>query len=166
MTHFPRLRRELVIGSLFLFAGIAATIAFASGGHSPFRAHTKVLAAGCRAGYVAEGAHCARVGSVEGPIESFTLAEQRAMKQTAPFQTVAPGAFANAMSQRAKKQKSGGSWSPIGQTPLHADSPDYAGTDPVVNSGPSMLGWKSLSGRVTAFAFDPANLSRIFAAPA
>ena len=45
------------------------------------------------------------------------------------------------MAQRAKKQKSGGAWSPIGQTPLYANSPDYAGSDPVVNSGPSRLGW-------------------------
>ena len=165
MTHFPRLRRELVIGLLFLIAGVAATIAVASRGHSPFRAHTNVLAAGCHAGFAADGARCDRIGGVEGPIESFTLAEQRAMKQTAPFQTVAPGAFANAMAQRAKKSKTSGSWSPVGQTPLHADSPDYAGTDPV-NSGPSQLGWKGLSGRMTAFAYDPGNPNRIFAAPA
>ncbi len=159
MKHFPRLRRELAVGLLFLLAGVAATIAVASRGHSPFRAHTNVLATGCH------GATCERIGSVEGPIESFTLAEQRAMKQTAPFQTVVPGAFASAMAQRAKKQKTGGTWSPVGQTPLHADSPDYAGTDPV-NSGPSRLGWKGLSGRVTAFAFDPGNPNRVFAAPA
>jgi hypothetical protein len=125
-----------------------------------------VIAAGCHAGFVREDGHCARLGGVEGPIESFTLAEQRAMKQTAPFQTVAEGAFANAMAQRAKKQKLGGSWSPIGKTPLHADSPEYAGTDPVVNSGPSMLGWKNLSGRITAFASDTGNPNRVFAAPA
>lgn len=165
MTHFPRLRRELVIGLLFLLAGVAATIAVAARGQSPFRAHTKVIATGCRAGFAADGASCRRIGSVEGPIETFTLAEQRAMKQTAPFQTVAPGAYANAMAQRAKKQKTTGTWTPIGQTPLHADSPDYAGSDPV-NSGPSRLGWKGLSGRVTAFAYDPANPNRVFAAPA
>ena len=166
MTKVPRLRRELVIAALCLIVGVAATIAIASSARGPFRAHTKVIAAGCRAGFVAEGARCTRVGSVEGPIESFTLAEQRALKQTAPFQTVASGAYANAMAQRAKKQKSGGAWSPIGQTPLHADSPDYAGTDPIVNTGPSQLGWKSLSGRVTAFAYDPGNPNRVFAAPA
>jgi hypothetical protein len=169
MTKVPGLRRELVIGALFLLAGIAATIAIASGGHSPFRAHTKVLAAGCQGGLVAEldaAGHCVRAGSVEGPIESFTLAEQRAMKQTAPFQTVHPGAWAAAMAARAKKAKSGGSWSPIGNTPLYANSPDYLGSDPVVNSGPSRLGWVGLSGRITAFASDPSNPNRLFAAPA
>jgi hypothetical protein len=169
MTKVPRLRRELVISALFLLAGIAATIAIASGGHSPFRAHTKVLAVGCHAGFVAESdsaGHCVRAGSVEGPIESFTLAEQRAMKQTAPFQTVHPDAFVAAMAARAKKAKSGGSWSAIGNTPLYANSPDYAGSDPVVNSGPSRLGWVGLSGRITAFASDPSTPDRIFAAPA
>src|SRR3954468_5660424 len=142
MQNVARLRRELVIGALFVLIGLAATIAIASGGHRPFRAHMKVIAAGCQAGFVREDGHCARIGGVEGPIESFTLAEQRAMKQTAPFQTVASGAFANAMAQRAKKQKTSGSWSPVGQSPLHADSPDYAGSDPVLTSGPSQLGWK------------------------
>ncbi|MCW2964662.1 MAG: hypothetical protein JWO17_1914 [Actinomycetia bacterium] len=168
MTNVPRLRRELVIGALFLFAGIAATLAIAAGGQSPFRAQTKVLAVSCHAGFVAESdsaGHCVRAGSVEGPIESFTLAEQRATKQTAPFQTVHPGAFAAAMAARAKKAKSGGSWSAIGNSPLYANSPDYAGSDPV-NSGPSRLGWVGLSGRITAFASDPANANRIFAAPA
>jgi hypothetical protein len=169
MTKVSRLRRELVIGALFLLVGIAATIAIASGGRSPFRAHTNVVAASCKSGFVAEGdaaGHCVRAGSVEGPIESFTLAEQRALKQTAPFQTVASGAYANAMSQRAKKQKSGGSWAAIGSSPLYANSPDYAGSDPVLTAGPSRLGWGGLSGRITAFASDPGNPNRIFAAPA
>jgi hypothetical protein len=169
MSNVSRLRRELVIGALFLIVGTAATIAIASGGHSPFRAHTKVIAAGCKSGFVAESdsvGHCVRAGSVEGPIESFTLAEQRALKQTAPFQTVQPGAYAAAMAARAKKPKSGGSWAAIGNSPLYANSPDYAGSDPVLTAGPSRLGWVGLSGRITAFASDPANPNRILAAPA
>jgi hypothetical protein len=145
------------------------TIAIASGGRSPFRAHTKVIAAGCPSGFVAESdaaGRCVRAGSLEGPIESFTLAEQRALKQTAPFQTVQPGAYAAAMAARAKKQKSGGSWAAIGKTPLYANSPDYAGADPVLTAGPSRLGWVGLSGRITAFASDPSSPNRIFAAPA
>lgn len=140
---------------IVLVAGIAAAAVAFGAGRPAFSAHRNVLAVDRRASQ--EG--------VEGPIETFTMAEQRAMKQTAPFQTVADGAFANAMAQRAKKPKSGGAWAPIGNTPLRADSPDYAGTDPV-NSGPSRLGWKGISGRITAFASDPANANRIFAAPA
>jgi hypothetical protein len=52
----------------------------------------------------------------------------------------------------------GGAWQPVGQTPLHADSPDYAGSDPVEPAVPSMLGWKTLSGRIAA------NPNRIIAA--
>jgi hypothetical protein len=169
MTKVLRLRRELVIGALFLVVGAAATLAIASGGHTPFRAHIKVIAAGCRSGFVAESesaGHCVRAGSVEGPIESFTLAEQRALKQTAPFQTVQPGAYAAAMAARAKKPKSGGSWAAIGNTPLYANSPDYAGADPILTAGPSRLGWVGLSGRITAFASDPSSPNRVFAAPA
>src|SRR5206468_5788403 len=134
--------------------GCAAAAAFAFGRSGPaFHVHHNLLAV---------DRHVSREAA-EGPIESFTMAEQRAMKQTAPFQTVADGAAANAMAQRAKKPKSGGAWAPIGSTPLHADSPDYAGSDPVLNSGPSRLGWKGLSGRITAFAYDPANPNRVFA---
>src|SRR6266576_3934658 len=155
MTNVLRLRRELVIGALFVIVGTAVAIAIASDGRSPFRAHFNVIAAGCRSGFVAESdaaGRCVRAGSVEGPIESFTLAEQRALKETAPFQTVQPGAYAAAMAARAKKQRSGGSWAAIGNTPLYANSPDYAGADPVLTAGPSRLGWVGLSGRITAFA--------------
>jgi photosystem II stability/assembly factor-like uncharacterized protein len=167
MQNVPRLRRELVGALFILVAALAATIALA-GSDSGFRAHRNLSGVGCQGALVPEtdASGCVRAGSVEGAIESYTLAEQRAMKQTAPFQTVHPGAWAAAMAARAKKPRStGGSWAPIGNTPLYANSPDYAGPDPV-NSGPSRLGWVGLSGRITAFANDPGNASRIFAAPA
>jgi hypothetical protein len=151
-----RLRRELVLASLLALVGAAATLAAAGSGHGAFHARTNHYSVDRKA---------AEAGPDEA-LETFTAAEQRSMKQTAPFQTTAPGAFANAMAQRGKLGKSGGSWQAVGKTPLHADSPDYAGTDPVLNSGPSLLGWKGLSGRITAFAYDPGNASRIFAAPA
>ena len=155
MKNVTRLRRELVLGVLAELVFAAASFALAANGPHAFRSHVNHTAL-----------HAQRAEGVEGPIESFTAAEQRAMKQTAPFQTANPGAYANAVAQRAKKTKTSGSWAPIGQSPLHADSPDYAGTDPVLHSGPSQLGWKGISGRVTAFTYDPANPSRVFAAPA
>src|SRR5215216_1359123 len=166
MQHLTRLRRVLFA---VLAVGLAAAAAIATAGdRHAFRAHSNVVAVQCAGGLVADadGGRCVRPGSVEGPIESFVLAEQRALKQTAPFQTVAQGAFANAIAQRTKKQKTGGAWQPLGQGPLHADSPDYAGSDPVLTAGPSQLGWKNLSGRITAFAYDPKNANRLFAAPA
>ena len=67
MTKVLRLRRELVIGALFLVVGAAATLAIASGGHTPFRAHIKVIAAGCRSGFVAESD---AAGAVSAPAAS------------------------------------------------------------------------------------------------
>jgi hypothetical protein len=161
-------RRVLAVAALAAAVSVVGVALLAPSGRLVFHATRDVVSVHCRPGYVAERdreARCSRVGGVEGPIETFTEAEQRASKQTAPFQTVAPGAFENAMAQRARKTKTGNSWQPIGNTPLYANSADYAGSDPV-NSGPSRLGWGNLSGRITAFAADPANSNRIFAAPA
>ena len=161
-------RRTAVVAALVVFVAVAAAAVLsltATGGRAA--AHKRLVAVGCRAGTVAENdGGCSVIGGPEGPIETFVAAEQRASKATAPFQTVAPGALANALAQRAKKQKVSGTWAPLGSTPLYANSPDYAGTDPVLNSGVSRLGWVKLSGRITAFTYDPRNTSRIFAAPA
>src|SRR5690242_14626033 len=123
MQRIRRFRREAVIAGLGLAVTLAAVLAY-GGSARTFQAHRNVVQVTCRAGFAAEGdGACSRVGGVEGPIESFTSAEQRATKQTAPFQTVAPGAYANAMAQRAKKSKTGSSWQPIGNSPLWANSP-------------------------------------------
>src|SRR5436190_13566450 len=160
MKHVGGLRGGLVAAAL-LVIGLCATAGYVALRHHPFHAHTNVLAvSGCKPGSVAENdakdeeakdedgdkgaVKCTKLGSVEGPIETFTAAEQRATKQSAPFQTVAPGALANAIAQRAKKPKTGTSWQPVGNPPLYANSPDYAGSDPY-NSGPSRLGWGNLS---------------------
>src|SRR4029079_10503472 len=89
--------RLLVAVAFTVACAVAATLAVGRSGPA-FHAHRNVLAV---------DRHISNE-TVEGPIESFTMAEQRAMKQTAPFQTVADGAHANAMSQRAEKAKSGG----------------------------------------------------------
>src|SRR5919198_2499467 len=100
--------------------------------------------------------------AVEMMIHQNELLAQKA----APFQSVAPGAYAAAVDARNKAAKKTDNWAPIGNTPLYADSPDYAGSDPVLNAGPSLLGWHNLSGRITALAYDPSTANRIFAAPA
>src|SRR5436190_16232690 len=129
MHDVGRLRRAIVIAGLLAAVALAAAVARAwPHEQRAFHAHRLVVKVDCRGGLVAEkDGRCSRAGSVEGPVETFTSAEQRAMKQTAPFQTVAPGAYANAMAQRGKKPKTGNAWQPIGNTPLWANSPDYAG---------------------------------------
>ena len=103
MQRIRRLPRPPVIAGLGLAVALAAATVMASG-RSPqaFHAHRTVVHVTCRGGLVAEAdGKCSRAGAVEGPIESFTAAEQRAAKQTAPFQTVAPGAYASAIAQRS-----------------------------------------------------------------
>jgi hypothetical protein len=87
-------------------------------------------------------------------------------KSAAPFAEPPKDALAAAAAAARKKPRTGGSWTPVGSSPLYADSPDYRGGDPIVTSGPSLLGWSKLSGRITSFAYDPATSGRIFAAPA
>src|SRR5205807_8471251 len=70
-------------------------------------------------------------------IELIKHQDQAVAQKAAPFDSTAPGAYAAAVSQRNKAPKILGSWQPIGSTPLHADSPDYAGTDPLFGAGPS-----------------------------
>jgi hypothetical protein len=106
------------------------------------------------------------LGTESEAIEPVLAAGERAFRQTAPFDGVAPGAYSAAVSSARKKPKTAGTWQPLGGPALYADNPDYAGADPVVTAGPSRLGWSKLSGRVTSFAYDPANTRRVFAGPA
>jgi hypothetical protein len=162
----------LAVAALAALALLAAALGSSRSHHAA--ASKRILdASSCPAGSASEReadadakGGCLPLNKPESPIESVLAAGERTARQTMPFDTVAPGAAANALAQRNEKPKTGNAWQPVGQTPLHADSPDYAGSDPVVTAGPSMLGWKTLSGRITAFASDPANASHVFAAPA
>src|SRR5919197_6062775 len=166
-------RRTVVWLALAAFALAAVALGFAraSSPHHATTGKSILKAPACPAGTASERdadakGGCLPLNKPESPIESVLAAGERTARQTMPFDTVAPGAYANALNQRSKKPKTGNAWQPVGSTPLHADSPDYAGSDALLNAGPSRLGWSKLSGRITAFASDPANTSRIFAAPA
>jgi hypothetical protein len=85
----------------------------------------------------------------------------RAVRQSAPFSSVKPGAYAAAVRERNARAAarrtlagSGGSWEPAGQGPLIADDERY----PEVNT----LGLADLNGRVTDFAHDK-GAGRIYA---
>src|SRR4051794_28237834 len=125
--NLPRVTARAIVVAAVALAGalaLAAALALATAGGHGFAAKQRVLAVRCAGGRVLDaGGDCAPLGAPEGPIESFTAAAQRAAKTTSPFATVAPGAYANALAQRAKKSKTGGSWAPVGSGPLHADSP-------------------------------------------
>src|SRR5258708_911246 len=102
-----------------------------------------------------------REGVRHDAMEPLLAAGERVMRAAAPFDSVAPGAYAAAVAAARGKSKFGPAWVPVGASPLWANNPDYAGTDPIF-SGPSRLGWVKLSGRVNALAVDPSNGNRIF----
>ena len=155
--RIPRWGYALLIAAVLAVAGVAASLATSSsGGHHTARLGNHVVAVSRT-----------HEGPGEGPIELIKHQDQLVAKSAAPFDRVAPGAYANAVDKRNKAPKSSlGTWSPIGSTPLHADSPDYAGTDPLLGAGVSQLGWHTLSGRITAWTYDPSTSGRVFAAPA
>src|SRR3954454_5827887 len=145
--HIPRWGALLLIAALIAVAGVAASLATSSSAHHTTRLGKHVVAV----------SHT-REGAAEGPIELIKHQDQLAAKSAAPFDRVAPGAYADAVAKRNKAPKASlGTWSPIGSTPLHADSPDYAGTDPLLGVGVSQLGWHTLSGRVGAGAHPPSS---------
>src|SRR5215210_1110021 len=127
-----------------------------------------VLAAFAAARFGADGGHAAVSADVRPSeaVEPMLATAERVFKQTAPFDEVAPGAYSAAVTSAKKKPKAGNRWTPVGGPALYADHPDYAGTDPALGSGPSMLGWKRLSGRLTDFAADPSNPQHLVASTA
>jgi hypothetical protein len=81
--------------------------------------------------------------------------------RTAPFDTVAPGAFGNALKERDALKAGGaqvrgidGTWSPYGVGPLVSNNVDYPSA--------SGLGIAKVAGRIDNFAYDPDN-RRLFA---
>jgi hypothetical protein len=155
--HIPRWAAMLAIAALAVVAGVVASLATSSSAGQP----------AARLGNHIEAVGTEREGGPNESIELIKHHDQLVAKAAAPFDRVAPGAYGAAVDKRNKAPKASlGTWSPIGSTPLHADSPDYAGTDPLLGAGVSQLGWHTLSGRITAWTYDPSTSGRIFAAPA
>jgi hypothetical protein len=168
-----QMSRRMVIGVLFAAAAAvcAVVLGFQQAGAGS-KARSSALPAvlkRCPAGFVGGGGEgtCLPAGAPEGnAVETQLEMLQWASRTTSPFDTVAPGAFPAAVNAAAEVSKTGGAWQQVGSSPLHADSPDYAGPDATFGSGPSRLGWHGLAGRATALAFDPAHPGRILASAA
>jgi hypothetical protein len=110
------------------------------------------------------------------------LNAQLLARQTAPFGRVAPGAYASAVAAKqalgvSSLPGAGYGWVPAGPAPLCDGHTTQSTLCPLANNTNSAtasngdytisaLGHKTLSGRITSFANDPANPMRIFAAPA
>ncbi len=158
---------KLRVLALVPLVGVVVAASVVETGGSKGTPHGKrVLAQRCAAGLAAEAnGECVPLNGPESVLETTLMERQWAARSAAPFDTVAPGAYASAVAEKAKRKKTqAGGWKPLGASPLYANSPDYAGSDPVLTAGPSQLGWVKLSGRVTSFAHDPAKYGRIFVA--
>jgi hypothetical protein len=101
-------------------------------------------------------------GELEPAQELILREEELETIRSAPYDHVAPGAFANAVAQREALRKSNdanvpgtsGTWSPIGQGPLILDGAEYGS----VNG----YGWVHLAGRIDSLKFDEES-GRLFA---
>jgi hypothetical protein len=89
------------------------------------------------------------------------MQSQRLSRAAAPFDRVAPGAYRNAVEQRARLAAApstvpgtGGTWRPHGKGPLISDHPDYGS----VNG----LGLAELNGRIDSLEYDAVH-DRLFA---
>jgi len=118
----------------------------------------------CPAGYVreAEGAGaCMRAKHPEQAFENILRQEGLESVRSAPYDHVAPGAYANAVSQQqalAKNPKAdgtSGTWAPYSKGPLIVNDPAYTS----VNG----LGFVDNMGRIDDLAYDAAH-NRLFAA--
>src|SRR3982074_1316898 len=95
--------------------------------------------------------------------EMVARISQWGARNAAPFSRIAEGAQENAIQQAAAlPAASVGSRGPVGASPLYATDPQYNQTYPSGHPTLSDLGWIGLSGRITAYAYDPSTPGRHF----
>ena len=151
---------------LFGAAVLVAAAAIGTAGAVLWQRGTHQRAATCPAGYVKESegrlaGGCVPAKHPESVFENILRQEGVESVRSAPYDTVAPGAYSNAVSQQqalAKSPKvdgSSGAWAPYGKGPLIVNDPAYTS----VNG----LGLVDNMGRIDDLAYDAAN-NRLFAA--
>lgn len=125
---------------------------------------SSVSAQQCPAGYRPSKDAPGRCIAIKHP-EPFWEVELRQREwmtaRTAPFDGLAPGAYANALNERRKLSQGTstvrgveGIWAPYGNGPLISNNPDYPAA--------SGLGISKVAGRIDNLAYDPDN-RRLFA---
>jgi hypothetical protein len=151
------MRAVVRIGSVVIAVGLASGLTL-TGGASPGGAAT---ATACPAGQevtahgIAGGYGCRPRYEVESAADALTAASQDALRhagETASDQLAAVASYRSMLAHPASVAvpDSGQPWTNVGPKPLHV-------TDPVYD--PSLLGWTTVDGRVTAIAIDPRDKS-------
>ncbi len=122
---------------------------------------------------------CEPLNKPETFADLATMANSYRARSTAPFNSVAPGAYQAAVHQKAAVAPagslpgSGGAWAPYGVAPQCAHQSTVAGSTVCPAPSPANgqyanvggLGFVTLSGRITSFAYDPQQAGRFFASP-
>ncbi|MFL5821984.1 MAG: WD40/YVTN/BNR-like repeat-containing protein [Solirubrobacteraceae bacterium] len=120
---------------------------------------------------------CQRLGGPETFRDLFTSSTELAARETAPFTQTAPGAYLHAVSQRRAMPAAGtlsgtgGKWKLAGHAPLCAAQTTGSKACPAASaengnySNVGGLGFRTLSGRISSYAFDPTHAGRYFASP-
>ncbi|HZU59337.1 MAG TPA: hypothetical protein VE983_00125, partial [Solirubrobacteraceae bacterium] len=120
---------------------------------------------------------CVPLGQPETFADLSTANSELQSRETAPFGSVSAGAYLSAVAQRSAllaapaAAGTGGRWRPAGRPPLCAAPTPGARTCPP--PGPqngnytymSSLGFRTLSGRISSFAYDPSHQGHYFASP-
>jgi photosystem II stability/assembly factor-like uncharacterized protein len=98
----------------------------------------------------------------ESKVELLAIQAESSRRAASPFGAVKPGAYRAALRQRGQIAQAGrtipgagGTWTPVGTTPLINDDPNY----PEVSG----VGFADVAGRISAFATDTAH-NRVYAA--
>ena len=184
-----RLRLGVPVG---LVVVLAAGMAIGLAGRSGRGLLTASVDAGCGPGLVpAEGPAradktpggsarhrvCVPLGQPETFQDLYTASTQVAARETAPFSTEASGAYLHAIAQRNAMPAAGtvagtgGRWKLAGRGPLCAaqTTDSKVCPPPGPNNGDysymAPLGYRTLTGRISSFAYDPSRQGRYFASP-
>jgi hypothetical protein len=107
----------------------------------------------------------------------YTANTELAARETAPFASAAPGAYLHAIAQRGavpaagSATGTGGTWRLAGHAPLCAAQTTGSKVCPAPSAAngkysyTGKLGFRTLSGRTSSFAYDPSRPGRYFASP-
>ena len=117
-----------------------------------------------------------RIGQPETFADLGTANSQLGARDAAPFASTAAGAYRSAYAHRLAhagrpRRGAGGSWHLAGSPPECAAPSDHSATCPAANADnghygyTATLGFRTLCGRITSFAYDPSSQGRYFASP-
>lgn len=120
---------------------------------------------------------CVPTGGPETFSDLFTSSTELAARETAPFASQAPGAYLHAVTQRDAMRTTraalgaNNSWKLAGHPPLCASQTPGSKACPAAGpengnySNVGSLGFRTLSGRISSFAYDPTRQGHYYASP-